>query len=227
MKVTGKEGRTMQYGTRIALGLLLLVASCGTLGADDGRWSIRLDGNWVEPDADPLDTEEGNGYTLRVSSSDAVGFGLSAEYRFSPAVGVSFGFVYSEPAITLKLESDAGATDTATDDLRFLPVIVGLPIHLSSKKSVDFQVAPLLAYVHYGDLAFTLGGDSGVFDSSGDIAVGLELGIDIRLGESAWSLYLGIRYLRTEVEATERGTGDVNNADFDPAFGVVGARYRF
>jgi len=217
----------MPCGTRTIVSLLLALATCGTLSADDGRWSVRVDGNWVEPDGHPLDTEDGDGYTLTVSSSGDVGLGLSAEYRFSRTVGVSFGFLYSEPEITVKLDVDQGGSDTATDGLGFLPIIVGLPIHLTSKRSVDFQVAPLLSYVHYGDLAYTLGGESGVFDTSGDLAVGLEVGIDIGFGESPWSLYLGARYLRTEVEVIERGTGDRSSADFDPFFGVMGGRYRF
>jgi hypothetical protein len=64
----------------------------------------------------------------------------------------------------VRLEPDEGGVDTATDGLGFLPIIVGLPIHLTSKRSVDFQIAPLLSYVHYGDLAYTLDGESADFD---------------------------------------------------------------
>ena len=198
-----------------------------TRTAGEAHWQLRFGGVGVATDL---------GYDTvgdaRYSEGGATGLGISAEYRFAHRLGAEFGI-----AAAVGIDGYTYPYDFNT--FSFVPLTAGLNFHLTPDRKVDVYLGPVLAWVHYEDLTFTVypGVHShhwpywlpGVHENlrvEDDFALGANLGFDVRFGDSRWSFCTALKYLATNLDATDF-EGRRVDVDLGPVILSVGAGYRF
>ena len=228
-------------GNRLSVfGLTCLVAGSIALPAvaESGQWHLRAQAVWVYPDLDwRMSPEPGD--LITVDADDSWGLGISGEYQVSELLGVELGIMRTSPDIRIVSEErNHGLSVSATDGLTTTPLSIGLNFHVTSARHFDLYLGPFLAYVLYGDLEWrvnetvVVGGVPIVLDEtlrtsvSNDLAYGAVAGIDIPLGPDGWCFSGAIKYLATELDATDP-EGDSENLSLDPLMVLVGVRYSF
>lgn len=221
--------------TAVAL-LTWIVPSAATA---NGKWYLRGFGVWVDPDVDFMTTND-EGDEIRADSDSAFGLGISGEYRFSHRFGAELGIFRANPDINLHYQFNViPASFTTTDELAMTPMTLGLNIHLlPPDKRADLYMAPLFAYVQYGDLTFEIAETFEVdgipvpFEEtvevsvSSDVAYGAALGLDVPISFSPWAISGAVKYLWTDLHLTESGGGR-ESLGYDTLITTLGFRYSF
>lgn len=190
---------------RIALiaGLALLP---GRLWAG-GDWTLKLAAGVAEYSKETF-SSAGLGFD-RLELGDGVEVGVAAEYRVGERVGLELSWSQVRlDAEWLRAEyrPDPGdpsvirAVTVASDsgDFTLQPLAFALLWHPAPGRRIDFYLGPQLAWVDY-DV-----GVDGAPERDAEWAFGGKLGADLRLGESAWSAGLALRYLEIQHEGAER-----------------------
>lgn len=221
-------------------GLTCLAAASTALPAvaGDGLWHLRAQAIWVQPDLSwSMSPEPGS--AISVDADDAWGLGISGEYQVSDLLGVDLGILRTVPDVRIQVdEALLGLSIGATDGLTMTPLSIGLNFHLTPSQRYDLYLGPYLAYVLYSDLEWRVnetvdvGGVPVVIDDTlrmsvaNDLAYGAVVGADVPLGPEGWYFSSTLRYLATELDATEP-EGDSETLSFDPLMIAVGVRYSF
>ena len=219
-----------------ALVFVTVIVMCGLcaapVAAADPGWTIRVFAAGFDPDLDVVVPSE-NPDEIRVTADSDLGFGASLEYRFNGLVGVELGYMQASPAVVLNAEdvpgfgdislSDAMSTDATTLDLNF---------HLTpNSEYFDFYLGAGLAYMGYGDLHYTdPEGDPLDLETGSDLGYSAKAGLGISLGKNSnWAAIGGIRYIWTDLEATQTQDPDQTTVtfDFDTFSFSVGIAYSF
>lgn len=213
------------------LGLFLasiLFALPASAAGPDAGWQLRFGGAWVEPDAgffEVLDAID----RVEADVDSELGFALSIERRFTPRLGLELGAIFAEPDLGLAA-SLAGFDFSASDSVSFTAITLALNLHLTPGKPVDLYLGPVLAQVTYGDVGLDVQTPGGRivqdFESDDDFALGAQIGLDIALGKSPWSIALSAKYLDTGLELTD-DDGETTDLGFDPLILGVGFGFRF
>jgi outer membrane protein len=101
-------------------------------------------------------------------------------------------------------------------------------VHLSPDSRFDLYIGPLLAYVVYSsfDLVVDPWFLTEGFETRNDFGIGVNLGLDIRLGEGGWLLTAAFKYLDTTLEASPPDES-IGRTDINPMIFSVGIGYRF
>ncbi|MCP3964635.1 MAG: outer membrane beta-barrel protein [bacterium] len=209
-----------------AAALLALPTLTDPALAEETGWKLRLGGTWVDPDVN-VDTITDAGARARARSVDDINLGLGLEYRFSRRLGLDFAVSFVEPAVGLTLEPAGGGLIATTDKLSFTPITAGLNVHLTPGRRADLYIGPIVGYALYGDLSFDAGPEGQAnFTSDDDFALGAQLGVDVAIGDGPWSIDAALRYLDTDLEATDED-GEITDIDFSPIMFSFGIGYRF
>ena len=221
-------------------GLVLLVALAAALpvAAANGRWHLRAHAAWVYPDLD-WQTSPEPGSVIKIDADDSWGLGVSGEYQVSDLLGVELGVMRATPDVRIRSEeSSLGLSFSASDGLTMTPLSIGLNFHLSAKRPFDLYLGPYLAYVLYNDLewrvneTFVVDGIPITIDETlrisvaNDLAYGAVAGVDIPLGPEGWFFSGALKYLATELDATDP-EGESENLSLDPFIVAIGIRYSF
>ncbi len=221
---------------RRVLIVMTVVLVCGFVAipaaASDPGWTIRVFAAGFDPDLDVMVPSE-NPDEIRVTADSDLGFGASLEYRFNDLLGLELGYMQASPAVVLTAEdvpgfgdislSDGMSTGTTTLDLNF---------HLTpASEYFDFSLGAGLAYMGYGDLHYTdPEGDPLDLSTSSDLGYSAKAGLGISLGKNSnWAAFGGVRYIWTDLEATEVQDLEDGSAtfDFDTFSFTVGIAYSF
>ena len=233
----------------VAAGLagLLLAAAASAAGPEQG-WRLRVNGYWLDANEgriSPLNTE----FRSRVEESAALAGSIAGEYRFGPRLGVEMGLLGgadNDYTVTF----DAGLL-AANDTLAFSAACVGLNVHLTPGKKVDFYAGPLLAYVTYSHMSLGVGpappGSQALLaplsvDLESEMTLGANLGMDVQIKQTNWLFNAGMKYLAASPDTTLDLRGVVfcqpevlcidagphrARAAMDPLMVGVGFGYRF
>lgn len=209
-----------------SIALLLVLTALAVLAAPSAaqtnQWSLRFGATAADPDGEFVDRSDD---TILSSEADsAYGISFSAEYRFSPRVGVEMGaMAFAEDDLRIRVERDRGGervSQVRTDQLGFQPYFVGLNFHLARGDRTQVYVGPFLAYVRYQSFGLTFESDDDFVTESieldDDFGYGVVLGLDIPIGQSNWFVHGNARYLKTELDAGSA------RADYDPLVATVG-----
>jgi len=223
--------------------LVCLVIAASTLAGPsmtEGKslWHLRGFGVWIEPDLDyKIQTDDDTG--ILATANGAFGLGLSAEYQFSERLGFELGVFRASPEIILDYHlPELDLSFSVTDHLAMTPITLGLDIHLLPKSRLDLYLAPFLGYVRNGDLEFTVNEsveiegqvifiqDTERVNVASDVAYGATLGLDIPFSSQPWAIATSLRYLASELDATE-SEGDNIRPDFNSWILTAGLRHTF
>jgi outer membrane protein len=111
---------------------------------------------------------------------------------------------------------------------RITPVYAALNVHLTPDSRADLYVGPLLAYVVYSsfDLVVDPWFLTEGFVTENDFGIGINVGLDVRLGEGGWLLSAAFKYLDTTLVASPPDES-VGRTDIDPMIFSIGVGYRF
>lgn len=204
----------------------LVCALCPiTADAADGPWQLRITALSMNPTGSSVFVA-GSGERIDYSADNGYGFGIDLEYRASRRLGIDFGVLTATPVIDVLI--DEVGVISASAKPRITPVYVGLNVHLTPDGPLDLYIGPLLAYVVYSsfDLVVDPWFLTEGFVTRNDLGIGLNVGLDIRLGEGGWLLTAAFKYLDTTLEASppDESTG---RTDIDPMILSVGFGYRF
>ena len=216
---------------------LVVLAGLASPAAAAGQWNLRGFGVWVDPDVD-FRQVDGN-QTVRATADDAFGFGLGAEYQFSPRWGLEIGALSASPDVIITLDSTApDFTVSTSDSVRFIPLTAGVNAHLTPNAKVDFYLGAFVAYILYDDLDFSLQAEIPIDDTvetiaervrivvDNDFGWGGLIGLDVPLGQGNWGLSGTIRYLDTDLDTTD-DDGDRTTIGYDPLIVTFGFVYSF
>lgn len=209
------------------MSVLVVCALCSTTAAaGDDRWVVRATALSMKTTGNSV-VVDGDDDWSRYTSDAEYGFGVDFEYRASRLLGIDFGVLTASPE--LEVVYDAAPVIAATAKLRITPIYAGLNFHLTPDSRFDLFIGPVLAYVVYSGFDLVVDPwfltEEG-FESEDDFGIGVNLGLDVRLGDGGWLLTAGFRYLDTTLEASppDEGTG---STAIDPKIFSIGFGYRF
>ena len=215
--------------------LMLIVTFAATAATayaqDDDRWHLRFGGVWVDRDA-RLSAAGGEGSGVEVGTDGAIGFALALERRLTRRLGLELGALIADPDVELDTSRGVGASRLGIGegvDLR--SITLGLNVHLTPDQAVDLYAGPLLAHVDYGNLRFAGQAGEETFDigvsGSDSFTIGAQIGADIPLGGSRWSVNLLARYLDSSLDVVSGEEREVRQLNYDPLILGAGVGLRF
>jgi len=209
----------------IVVSFFFCALSSTNVHAGDSRWQIRIAGLSMKPTGDTVFLPE-SGERIPYDAGKGYGFGIDLEYRASRRLGIDFGVLTATPVIDVLI--DEVGVISASAQPRITPVYAGLNVHLTPDDQFDLYFGPLLAYVIYSsfDLVVDPWFLTEGFVTQNDFGIGVNLGLDIRLGDAGWLVIATFKYLDTTLEASppDEGTG---RTDIDPMIFSVGVGYHF
>jgi outer membrane protein len=196
-----------------------------TADAGDGPWRLRIFAVSMNPSGDEV-VVEGSGERISFDAGGGYGGGFELEYRASRRLGIDFGVLTAAPVIDVLI--DEVGVISASAKPRITPVYAALNVHLTPDSRADLYVGPLLAYVVYSsfDLVVDPWFLTEGFVTENDFGIGINVGLDVRLGDGGWLLGAAFKYLDTTLEASPPDEG-IGRTDIDPMIFSVGVGYRF
>ena len=215
--------------TPVALAIAVtffLCALCPTnADAGDSPWRIRVSGLSMNPTGDTVVVPD-TGERIPYDAGNGYGFGIDLEYRASRHFGIDFGVLTATPVIDVLI--DEVGVISASAQPRITPIYAGLNVHLTPDSQFDLYLGPVLAYVIYSsfDLVVDPWFLTEGFVTQNDFGIGVNLGLDIRLGDGGWLLTAAFKYLDTTLEASPPDES-IGRTDIDPMIFSVGVGYRF
>jgi len=196
-----------------------------TADAGDSPWRLRLFALSMNPTGDEV-VVEGSGERISFDAGGGYGGGFELEYRASRRLGIDFGVLTAAPIIDVLI--DEVGVISASAKPRITPVYVGLNVHLTPDSPLDLYIGPMLAYVIYS--SFDLVVDPWFyregFVTENDFGIGVNVGLDIRLGDAGWLFTAAFKYLDTTLVASPPDES-IGRTDIDPMIFSIGAGYRF
>jgi outer membrane protein W len=169
-------------------------------------------------------TGDGSFLDTTVEADSAWGGSLGWEWRCGHWVGIDLNAIYAKHDIDLAGYGKIGETT-------FLPVTLGLNVHVTPEKSpVDVFVGALFGYAMYDNLETHVDGYSLKADVDSDMVYGFNLGIEVPAPKRGWAFYAAVKYLITEYSGKvtiDGSSGGDLGVDIDPWIGQVGLAYRY
>ena len=199
----------------ILAGAMLLALTAFQPAAAQDEWNVKFFGAMAY--VAPLGTEDVTigSITDSVQASNETGWEVGLEFRFAKILGLELSYLNSTQDV------EFGDTTIASVDLT--PYNVALNFHLFPNKYFDFYIAPVAAYVNWGDIEYT-DGTSESADS--EIAYGAAVGLDISFNKS-FAFIGGVRWLSLDITPDDPTAPDDDSLAVDPLFARVGFAFRF
>ena len=164
---------------------------------------------------------------------DGFGLGVSLERRLGERFGLEARVLYGRLDDRFWIGANGvGITDRDTAD--YWDLGLGLNVHLTPRRALDWYVGPFLGYgtvEGHTSLAFDR---SLEYDPEGGLTWGVQMGLDWPLGAGPWALHVGARYTRYRADVVRRYTSpaglvteQTGALDLDPVTAELGVAYRF
>jgi outer membrane protein W len=210
-----------------------------TGAAQDGPWTLRINGYYVDP-ADTPKITIGNGVVVSTDNTSGAGAGISGEYRFNERIGFELALLAADHGDFAIVVDPPGLRFKVSDTLAMQVVAAAVNFHLTPKAKVDVYVGPALAIVGFTNLhidvalpSFPLPVEPPIeipssvrIEIESDLGLGLNAGIDVPLGDRGWLFNANLRYLMTSADTFIEGIA-IETIDYDPLFIGIGFGYRF
>ena len=212
--------------TALAIVATFFFALCPTkVNAGDSPWQIRFSGLSMNPTGDTVVVPD-TGERIPFNAGNGYGFGFDLEYRASRLLGIDFGVLTATPVIDVLI--DEVGVISASAQPRITPVYAALNLHLTPDSPLDLYIGPVFAYVIYSsfDLVVDPWFLTEGFVTQNDFGIGVNLGLDIRLGDAGWMITTSFKYLDTTLVASPPDES-IGRTDIDPMIFSVGFGYRF
>jgi hypothetical protein len=172
----------------IAMGAGLILPAVSLAQSADDAWHVWLSSTMPQSNF----SGQVGGIPAVIEADSTVGVGFSYEIRYSDLIGLDMGISAHDFDLDLNVPGLGGGR---LGSAAMLPITFGLNLHFGGDK-VDFHIAPVAAYVTWGDLQVNGGGSASV-DS--EFSLGLDFGVDIPVGDKGWNVAVGASYLQAQV----------------------------
>jgi len=173
------------------------------------RWIVRPFGAFVfaggeangtvSPGACPCAAQTSYGY------DDGFGLGIGVERLLSDRIGVEARVAYARLRDEFRIEAN-GIGITERERRSYWDVSLGLDVHLTPKRPVDWYAGPFVGYGKVGGHTSVVVDRSLEYDVDGAFIFGVQTGLDWSLGHGPWSLHVGGRYTRYTPDIDQRYT---------------------
>jgi outer membrane protein len=213
----------------VTAGFIIACSICAlypvSADAGDGPWQFRIAGLSMNPTGDTVVVPD-TGEQIPFNADNGYGFGIEFEYRASHRLGIDFGALTATPVIDVLI--DEVGVISASAKPRITPLYVGLNVHLIPEGPFDLYFGPMLAYVIYSsfDLVVDPWFLTEGFVTENDFGIGVNLGLDVRLGDAGWLFTAAFKYLDTTLVASPPDES-IGRTDIDPWIFSIGVGYRF
>lgn len=215
--------------TSMAAAIVITLVTCAlcpiSADAGNGAWRLRISGLSMNPTGDTVFVPD-TGERIAFEADNGYGFGIELEYRLSRRLGFDFGALTATPVIDVLI--DEVGVISASAKPRITPLYAGLNVHLTPEGPFDLYIGPMLAYVIYSsfDLVVDPWFLTEGFVTENDFGIGVNLGLDIRLGDAGWLLTAAFKYLDTTLVASPPDES-IGRTDIDPWIFSIGVGFRF
>jgi outer membrane protein W len=199
--------------------------------AGERGWHVRVFAAGFDPDLDVIVPAE-DPDEIRVTADSDLGFGGSVEFRFTDLLGLELGAMQGNPDVVLTGEIPGYGPLELRDSMSTLVTTLDLDLHLTPGSAwIDVFVGAGVANVAFSDLHY-VDPEGDPFDLSvkDDFTYSAKVGLDIAFGRTSdWFACAGLRYLWSDIEATQAGdpTSESATFDFDLLHFTVGVGYSF
>jgi len=210
----------------------LCAATSAPLSAGETGWHLRGFAAGHDSNLDLVAPAE-NPDEVRITSDSDLGFGASLEYQFSNLFGLELGYMQASPTIELIAEDVPGFGDIVlADSMSTSAITLDLNFHLTpNSQYFDLYLGAGVASMGYGNLHYVdPEGDPLDLNPSNDVGYSAKAGLGIALGKnSKWAAIGGLRYIWTDLEASQAQDPDDTSAtlDFNTSSFTVGIAYGF
>jgi len=219
---------------RILIVVATLALSC-TLAAPayagNTGWHLRVFAAGFDPNLNAT-TMNDNGDEIRITAATDLGFGASLEYQFSNRWGVEFGVMSGSPSVDLAIDIEDFGLLSLSDSMSTMVYTLDVDFRLTPNSEVfNLYLGVGIARLTYGDLYYEVpeAGASLGIRVDDDTAFTAKVGLDIALGQSAWSATAALRYTDTGLTGSDSEGESTDTETFD--FGLynftVGIAFRF
>ena len=214
-----------QVAAAIGVAIFLCALYPSNVDAGDSPWQLRISGLSMNPTGDTVVVPD-TGERIAFNAGNGYGFGIDLEYRVSRRLGIDFGVITATPVIDVLI--DEVGVISASAKPRITPLYAGLNVHLTPDSPLDLYIGPMLAYVIYSsfDLVVDPWFLTEGFVTQNDFGIGVNLGLDIRLGDAGWLFTAAFKYLDTTLVASPPDES-IGRTDIDPMIFSIGVGYRF
>ncbi|MEM6457049.1 MAG: OmpW family outer membrane protein, partial [Acidobacteriota bacterium] len=197
-----------------------------------GQWIGRAYGALIDVDrADVSESRflaDGTHEADKAIIGDGAGFGVSLEYLTSVGLGIEASAMFAQIAGDYFYDLD-DAWGMDDDDLRFIPLTLGLNYHFNPDGPVDVFAGVFAGIALLDDASFqVLDNVVRSIELDDEFIWGLQLGLDVPFGDSPWGFHAAARYMDLETEFDADGI-DATPLDLDlsPTIFSAGVAYRF
>jgi len=199
----------------ILSGAMLLVLAAFQPAAAQDDWNVKFFGAMAY--VAPLGTEnvDISGVIDSVQAANETGWEAGLEFRFAKVLGLEVSYLNST--------HDIEFGDTTLAQVDFTPYNVALNFHLFPNKYLDFYIAPVAAYVDWGQIDFE---DGTTEEADSEIAYGAAVGLDISFHEN-FAFIGGVRWLSLDITPDDPSSSDDESLAVDPLYARVGFAFRF
>jgi hypothetical protein len=209
-----------------ATGLISIVAAAlfATTASADDHWQVRAFGAFGQA-GDGFGLVEGAD-RLEVDAGDLEGWGLAIDYRFTPRLGVSAGWLDAD--VDTRADVRIGpASDQDRFDLGTQVLSLALDVDLLPRSRVDLNLSPAVAWIDYAnpDLDLTNVGPVTRLDLDDEVSWGLGLRADVPFGR--FLVTGGVTYFDATAEVTNPEIEPEIDIELDPFVWSLGVGYRF
>ena len=214
-----------QVAAAIGVAIFLCALYPSNADAGDSPWQLRISGLSMNPTGDTVVVPD-TGERIPYNAGNGYGFGIDLEYRASRRLGIDFGVLTATPVIDVLI--DEVGVISASAKPRITPLYAGLNVHLTPDSPLDLYIGPMLAYVIYSsfDLVVDPWFLTEGYVTQNDFGIGVNLGLDIRLGDAGWLFTAAFKYLHTTLVASPPDES-IGRTDIDPMIFSIGVGYRF
>lgn len=196
------------------VGMISLVALALALpvSAGEGDRTLRAGILYSSPTSDLSEA----GQTTELDA----GFGIQGSYEWmvTDSIGVEPGASYVQHDVTV---SEAGFPDIDFGETDWFAVTVNGNYHFMEESTIDLYAGPTLGYVFWGSIKSDLFPID--FEADDGFVFGVNLGVDVPIGDGPWAFSAALSYLFTDLEI-EGGAADIG---VDPIQLKIGAGFRF
>lgn len=193
----------------------------------EGDWILRVFGAVVDTDEDFRSASTlPNGSSLRdhLQVERGQGFGFGIERKFTPRLGLELSAIFADVDANFMRDIDT-LWEMVSENPEFVPITLGLNLHLTPDRKVDFYLGPLIGVIQSNDEDFRVFGETVSGQIDDEFTFGAQIGLDVP-ATSKFAFTAGLRWLDASFELGDEEADEIE-LSLDPLVLMVGFAYHF
>lgn len=204
--------------TRVLVAAAVVASCCIAVPAwaEKGDMRVQLGALYSMPTDDLAEPGE----TLELD--DSFGFQFSFEYMVTNTIGIEPSLGFSNHDVEV---SGAGIPEFVLGDIDYRALLANVNLYVLRKDKLDVYVGPTVGYVFWGDLETDFFGTQEKLDADGELAFGVNAGLNAPFAGDKWAFSAALSYLF--MDATLQGSAVEPDLGVDPLQFRAGVSFKF